>query len=149
MRRLLLLAALLLCCAQKLDVDAICSLHRVVDGDTVWVNCSSGFKAGQKFKVRLAEIDAHELDEPMGREAKEYLESLLSGRCIVLDVDERYPYDRYGRVIAIVYVKLNETHYLNVNYEIVRAGYAEFVDYPNSWHPEDLREYLVSKTPLC
>ena len=123
------------------EINSICILDHIVDGDTIWVKCLAGFKEGQRFKVRLAEIDAPEMNLKEGRESKAFLESLLENASYVfLDVDEEHTYDRYGRVIAVVYIPLNGTStFLNVNYYLVSNKMAEWVDYHNSWHPEDLK----------
>ncbi len=128
------------------EINAICVVERVVDGDTLWVKSTAGFKENQSFKVRLADIDAFELEEEGGKEAKEFLERLLSNHTTVyLDVDEKSTYDGYGRVIAILYVKANRTHFLNVNRLLVEQNHARWVDYPNSWHPENFRRVVSSE----
>ena len=125
------------------EIDSICTLDHVVDGDTIWVKCLVGFKEGQRFKVRLAEIDAPEMDTKEGKESKAFLERLLVNQTyLFLNIDEEYTYDRYGRVIAIVYIPLDLQHgtFLNVNYYLVSNDMAEWVDYRNSWHPEEFSE---------
>jgi micrococcal nuclease len=65
---------------------------RVHDGDTVSLRC-----AQRTMKLRLAEIDAPELGQPYGREARRALQRLLAGRH--LRVQTRAT-DRYGRHIG-------------------------------------------------
>ena len=92
--------------ADPFEVDATCDVYRVVDGDTF--DC---FPVG---RVRLADINAPELNTPGGPEAKKALTGLVLYKRVYLDVDDRYVMDRYNRVVAVAYVRYNETHLLNV-----------------------------------
>lgn len=65
---------------------------RVVDGDT--------FETNQRQLIRLASVDAPELEYCAGPEAKEALERLVLGRRLYLKVVYR---DRSNRLIADVY----------------------------------------------
>ena len=107
----------------------------VVDGDTFW--CYAG---GSEFKVRLADVDAPELGTAEGEVAKAFLRELLEGEEVLLDVDDLYRTDRYGRIVAVAYLPLNSTHCLNVDALLVEEGYARSVDYPNEFSP---REWCV------
>lgn len=67
---------------------------RIVDGDTVRFSIEG---ARQRRIVRLSQIDAPELDQPWGREAKRALDDLVHRQDIVL----RYEgVDRYGRMLG-------------------------------------------------
>ena len=132
--------------SRSFQLDAIARVHRVVDGDTVWVYSIHGFKEGQRFKVRLADIDAPEPGKKGYKAARDELNSVLhAATCIVLDVDDP-PYDAYSRVVAVVYVPYSHSHLLNVNTRLVERGVARYVDYPGSFHPEDF-EYFVEVPP--
>lgn len=125
--------------------DAIVRLDRVIDGDTIWVRSIYGYKDGQLFKVRLADVDAPERGEPGFSEATRELNELLHlAGCIVLDVDNP-PYDRYGRVVAVAYVPIDD-RLINVNAYLAENGFARYVDYSGSFHPEDF-QYLVHISP--
>ncbi|RMF52851.1 MAG: hypothetical protein D6750_01705 [Bacteroidetes bacterium] len=80
-----------------------------IDGDTV--------KIGQR-RYRLACIDAPESDQPLGREAREFLRSKVSKPPITLQPIGR---DRYGRPIVLVRSG-NEL----INLAIVKAGLAYY-----------------------
>jgi endonuclease YncB( thermonuclease family) len=101
-------------------IERIEIVSYVIDGDTI------ALRNGER--VRLVGIDTPELwpqEEPGGREAKEYVESLCPpGTQVGLDVDDSTPRDRYGRTLAIVYVKIDES-WVNLNEELLRKGYAE------------------------
>lgn len=89
---------------------------RVVDGDTLIVE--------PDLRVRLIGIDTPELgrdgapDEPLGRDAAEWLAAEVTGAEVRLEFDvERF--DRYGRTLAFVW--LGERL---INAEIVAAGFS-------------------------
>ena len=92
-------------------------LVRVKDGDSLIAKVQ-----GVAMEIRLAEIDAPELDQPYGRAAKQELVSLASGpQLVIMPIDT----DRYGRTVAHVW---NGSTHLNA--ELVKRGgawfYAEF-----------------------
>jgi endonuclease YncB( thermonuclease family) len=73
------------------------TVERVVDGDTIV------FKAGdaKTQRVRLADIDTPELDQPWGIEAKAALKNWAEkrrGEVMIVDTD------RYGRSVATLWI---------------------------------------------
>jgi micrococcal nuclease len=92
---------------------------KVTDGDTIHVAYQ-----GQDTRVRLIGVDTPEVDwyggqaECFGSEAGLYARSRLDGRSVRLtfDVDR---YDRYGRLLAYVYVGREL-----FNLTLVERGYA-------------------------
>ena len=64
-------------------------IKKVVDGDTVHV-----YSKGETLKVRLLEIDAPEMNQPYGKEAKQYLEELLIEGLVDLDISGTDIYKR-------------------------------------------------------
>ena len=89
--------------------------HRVVqvyDGDT--------FRTDDSLVVRMLGIDAPESYQPGGDIAKDILEKYVAGREVRLESDS-VDKDDYQR--ALRYVYLADT---NVNFEMVRKGYAAF-----------------------
>jgi len=74
-------------------------ITRVADGDTVTFVPDD--KKEDQWKIRLAEIDAPESDQPVGKESTQFLKDmalLKDAKIKVLDTD------RYGRKVAKVYV---------------------------------------------
>ena len=70
----------------------------------------------QQVKIRLAEIDAPEKDQPYGMKAKQALSALCISktvRAVVVD------HDRYGRTVARLYMGATD-----INAEMVRQGAA-------------------------
>lgn len=126
------------------------SLVRITDGDTIVVRLD-----GKDEKLRLIGIDTPEKYDgdklarksrelgisqnaikQMGRNSSKFTERLLKGQQLYLeyDVTER---DRYGRLLAYVYLKddngdwvFNDTKFIQVNLEIVKAGWAEPLTIP-------------------
>jgi len=109
------------------EVDLIATVYRVIDGDT--------FDAFPSGRVRLADINAPELGEAGGQEAKDALANLILNKKVYLDVDDLYVMDRYNRLICVVFVDYNSTHVLNVNKWLVENGYAQIMDYRNEFNP--------------
>jgi endonuclease YncB( thermonuclease family) len=85
----------------------------VSDGDTLQVHVR-----GKLMDVRLAEVDAPERDQPYGWNAALALIDLVRGREVRI---APYDVDRYGRVVAHLYVGD-----LDVGHELVRQGAAWF-----------------------
>lgn len=83
----------------------------VMDGDTILV-----LRDGHKVKIRLANIDAPEKDQPFGNESRESLLELVGKKEVRV---ETKAVDRYGRIVAVI--SLKET---NINLQQVRRGMA-------------------------
>jgi micrococcal nuclease len=116
------------------EIDVTAVVRRVVDGDTF-----DTFPVG---RVRLADIDAPELGTAEGEASRIALERLILGKTIYLDVDDLYVIDRYNRIVAVAYIRYNDTHLLNVNKWLVDNGYARVVDYPNEFKPSAWTLYV-------
>lgn len=67
------------------------TVTRVSDGDTVWVRPVSG---GRPLAVRLVGIDAPELCQAHGAEARQALDAQLRRRTVTVRVQGRDSYDR-------------------------------------------------------
>jgi len=100
----------------------------VVDGDT--------FDVEGMGRIRLADVNTPEIDSKEGREAKEYVKGLCYHKKVYLDIDDLYVTGKYGRIIAVVYVPYNKTHYVNLNQLLLKEGYAEARDYRNEFDPD-------------
>jgi len=83
----------------------------VGDGDTITIR-----SAGQNIVVRLACIDAPEMNQPGGKESAQRLSALLPrGTAIkVLPVDK----DQYGRTVGVVFKTQN------INQQLLQEGQA-------------------------
>ena len=114
------------------------TVHRVVDADTIVASVDVGFGIILKNrKVRLAGINAKELSEPGGKEAKAHLESLITDFGLL----EPYPInddvvlliatkldknDKYGRILGTLrgFDQTMNNLPVDINAEMIHAGYA-------------------------
>jgi len=83
----------------------------IIDGDSLVVRHRGGSR-----QVRLWGIDAPEWDQPHAHHAKALLRRMLLGRKVRM---EPYTLDKYGRIIAQVYLQDQ-----SVNQLLVERGYA-------------------------
>ena len=60
--------------ASAYEFQAYGYVTKVVDGDTVWFHSYYGYRAGEDFKVRFADINAPEIYTDEGKESKAALE---------------------------------------------------------------------------
>jgi len=90
-----------------------CKVIHVSDGDTF--TCLTG--TNEQVKVRLAEIDAPELNQPYGNSSKQSLTTLILSEMVKLDVQDT---DDYGRTVA----RTIRVDGIDVNAHQVRAGSA-------------------------
>ena len=84
---------------------------RVIDGDSITVKVDQ-----TNYRIRLAEIDAPEMDQAWGEESKLALKEKLDNEKVGLEVID---VDRYGRLVARIF--LNGRH---INREMVSEGHA-------------------------
>jgi micrococcal nuclease len=103
--------------------SARADVQRVVDGDTIEVELE-----GRTESVRYIGVDTPETPKPgtpgqcFAEEASAFNEALVAGERVRL-VFDRERRDRYGRLLAYVYVGG-----LSVNAELVRGGYARTLE---------------------
>jgi micrococcal nuclease len=86
---------------------------RAKDGDSLLV---ARPQDGRVSEVRMAGIDAPELHQPWGPQAKAAMQRLVQGRPVIVQVTDR---DRYGRLVARVWQ--NGTY---INAAMVQGGNA-------------------------
>ena len=94
----------------KLQAE-VAQVLRVEDGDSITVKVDQ-----TKYRIRLAEIDAPELDQTWGSESKAALQKKLQNEEVYIEVID---VDRYSRLVARVF--LNGRH---INREMIREGHA-------------------------
>jgi len=116
------------------EFDATSGVSSVTDGDT--------FETTSEGTIRLADVDAPETYEVGYQASKDYLISLLYGKTVYLDIDDIYRTGGFGRLICVVYVSYNVTHYLNVNQALLEGNYAEPVNYDNEFSPYSWELYV-------
>ena len=93
--------------------------------------------------IRLADIEAPEINETGYDQAKDYLQSLILNETVFLDVDDIHRWDTSGnRLVCILYVSFNSTHYINVNKALLVKDYAFVWDYENEFNPSNWSLYI-------
>ena len=86
-----------------------CKVVGISDGDTL--TC---LQDRMQLKVRLLYIDAPETSQPFGNKAKQALSNLAFKKQVTL---QNTGYDKYGRVLAVVYDRN-----VNINLKLVEQG---------------------------
>jgi micrococcal nuclease len=118
---------------QTFSTEKTYRVIRVIDGDTL-VLATLG-------RVRLIGVDTPETKERrkpveyFGQESADFLHQLTSGKDVRVDYDFRRK-DRYGRVLAYLYLKDGTF----VNEEIIRQGYGfAYTKFPFRFMEEFIR----------
>ena len=114
----------------------------IVDGDTADVQLASGM-----IRIRFHGIDAPEMGQAFGKEAKARLSGLVYGRDVLL---EPYEQDRYDRLVARMWIGERD-----INAEMIQSGlawvYRRYADDPAYCAHEkaarDLRRGLWQAAP--
>ena len=114
--------------ARKEKVAGYFWVKKIVDGDTFYIEDDTE----KGTKIRLIGVDAPESKNVFkkkigyyGKEAKEYLTNLLSGKRVRLEYDlDRF--DQYQRTLAYVYLEDGTF----VNADLVKNGYAMVMTVP-------------------
>jgi len=91
----------------------------VVDGDTLDV---SGLG-----RIRLVGIDTPEKGQLGFENSTDFVKSKCLGKTVYLDIDDAKNKDKYGRILAVVYVDG-----YNINQELLKRGYAQVLFIPPS-----------------
>jgi endonuclease YncB( thermonuclease family) len=134
---LLLLSTMLIFCVNG-EVDETSTVTRVIDGDT--------FDISTGERIRLADVDTPESGEAGYSEAKSFMAGLIGGKTVYLDIDDVTRTDPYGRLVCVVYVDYNSTHYENVNKALLIGNYAVVYDFDNNeFSPYSWSLYLLKE----
>lgn len=120
----------------SIEIDHISTVNHIQDGDT--------FAMESGYWVRLADIDTPESGQFGYYEAGTYLSDLIYQRKVYIDIDDVYTYDYEGtgdRLVCVVYVPFNDTHYINVNKALLTSRHAVTYEFYNEFSPSDWRLY--------
>lgn len=131
---------------------------RVIDGDTIDIRVLETYSSKYSYlynrviRIRFADINAPELGTVEGEEAKNIVIKIMNQygwfSCLNID-DYGEPTDHYGRYIALIYVKYNSTHWLNLNKWLIEHKYAEIMDFTdNEFNPNNWVLYVAITTTL-
>ncbi len=100
---------------QKPALSGALRVIKVIDGDTVVLSDGS--------TVRYIGIDTPERGQPYYELAKNFNQRLVQGKSVELELDlDRY--DRYGRLLAYLFVRDENGRRVFVNAEMVGSGFA-------------------------
>jgi hypothetical protein len=117
------------------EIDKTSYVTSVIDGDSFYITGD---------EVRLADVSAPEWNEYGGSAATSALKDLISGKTVYLDTDQQSGRDKYGRLIAVVYVKSSSNRYINVNKALLNQGVVSRTDYTNNEFNPSTWTYYVS-----
>ena len=85
---------------------------KVTDGDTITI-LTDGNK---QERIRLADIDAPERNQPYYEKSRLFLSDMVAGKTVTVEYKGR---DQYGRILGTVIIEN-----INVNEELVKVGLA-------------------------
>ncbi|KFZ42555.1 nuclease of thermonuclease [Anoxybacillus flavithermus] len=107
------------CTSQNKEKTFVTTVEYVVDGDTVKIK-----KDGEIVTVRLLNIDTPETyreKQVYGEEAKQFAKDVLLHKKVTVELSAKeQPYDRYGRLLAYIWLE-DGTLYQE---KIVQEGFA-------------------------
>ena len=102
---------------QNLGKELTGKVSKVIDGDTIELLAKENpYNHITKLKIRLYGIDALELKQAYGKEAKEYLSALILKQEVSLIIENK---DKYDRFVGTLFLKGQD-----INKEMVKNGYA-------------------------
>ncbi len=102
--------------AETISINRTGIVSALIDG--------SSFQLGSGETIRLASIDTPNSGQPGYLESKNYLTTLIQGKTVYLDTGVAETTDQQGRLLSVVYIDYNSTHYENVNMAMIQNGYA-------------------------
>jgi endonuclease YncB( thermonuclease family) len=102
--------------AESISINRTGIVSALIDG--------SSFQLGSGETIRLASIDTPNSGQPGFLESKNYLTTLIQGKTVYLDTGVAATTDQQGRLLSVVYIDYNLTHYENVNMAMIQNDYA-------------------------
>jgi len=106
--------------AQRLERGKIRKgvVTHVEDGDTIDI---SPVERAYVQRIRLVGVDTPERDKAGYEAAKSFVEEKCLGKEVYFDVDDCKQYDKYNRILAVVYVNVNRNGtWINLNAELLK-----------------------------
>ena len=94
LNNLLVLSCFFFCCVHSSAEIISGYVVHVHDGDTLTIKTQSEFK-----KIRLANIDAPELNQPFGIDSRDMLSSMVLDKQVLVDINKS---DKYSRLVGKV-----------------------------------------------
>jgi len=132
--RLILATAALLACGvpRTFGDDPRVRVQRIIDGDTITLEDRRAVRyIGIDTPEARRKVDGRWVDdpEPFAKAATAANRRLVDGQLVRLEPDVQ-SHDRYGRLLAYVYVQDAQGQELMVNAELLRQGMAQLLTIP-------------------
>lgn len=103
--------------------DFFATCVKVHDGDTITVQWD---ERDFNFPIRFAEINAPELNEAGGTEAKEWLRKRIEGEEVYIEINKKNRIDKYGRLLGRVH-----HNGLDLSEALMAVGHAKLISQKN------------------
>jgi len=128
--------------AESISTDSTGVVAAVIDG--------SSFQLSSGGTIKLAAVDTPSSGQAGYSESKNYLTTLIQGKTVYLDTGAAALTDQQGRLLCVVYLDYNSTHYENINMAMIQNGYAA----PNStgsngFDPGTWTWFVLKQTPTA
>lgn len=119
---------------KQITQDIRVQVVKVKDGDTITVRWD---QRDFDFPVRFAGTNAPELNERLGQESKKWLEGLLLGTMVNLQINPNNRVGKFGRLVATV-----QHHGVDLNGESIMMGRATPFDQQDEGDIPDIERVL-------
>jgi micrococcal nuclease len=97
---------------------------KVVDGDTIKVNIDNEIITVRILNIDTPEVYGPNAGQPFGKEASKFAKEMLEGKTITLELSKKKnPYDKYGRLLAYVFIDKNLYEELIIEEGLARIAY--------------------------
>jgi len=115
---------------------------KVIDGDTIKISTT-------KKSIRLWGVDTPEMNTAKGKAVKKSVNKLLLGKKVTLDIDNKKRHDKYGRILAKVYLNGKDINKWLLTKKYARVMYippSEFKRYTGGLSPSQFKKYTKIKS---
>tara|TARA_Y100000310_G_C20567196_1_gene756112 strand:+ start:98 stop:553 length:456 start_codon:yes stop_codon:yes gene_type:complete len=101
---------------KQITQDFRAKIKKVIDGDTVQIEWA---ERDFPFRMRLRDIDAPELNNKGGHEAKSHLQNLVEGKEVEILIDPKNRVEKWGRLLGDIMIRG-----IQISEEMTRFGHA-------------------------
>ena len=108
----------------------------------------SSFQLSSGGTIKLAAVDTPSSGQPGYSESKNYLTILVQGKTVYLDTGASSTTDQQDRLLCVVYIDYNSTHYENINMAMIQNSYAvPNSNSSNGFDPGTWTWFVLKQTP--